>query len=277
MFYFLDTLNKQIRSVTDIRFDIKNIILNSKHEKEQYNIKIEKNKEKVKRVEDNFTSFENIKGIPFEPFELEKITFEMVLDIKDLSILELFNNVKLSDNVPFVSCNYFYKIRKDFIPPLSWDTSSESLVLKVMQKDTVSYSTADYADVIIDKDIENNNFKVLLNYSISNNISKEQLINRFLSVLTVTDTIISNVREKHINGTFYFPNQRLNKYIMSDIIMNKNEFSEYLSIDESSISQKPTVFVHFYTPETGGITAFLTEKIVNKKDQIFNTSNVPRT
>ena len=269
MFFYLDSIQKQLKTISNIDIDIKSITINCKNEIIKLNNKIAENIKKAEDKLNGFNSFENIKGIPYEPFELEKIIFEMILDIKDISLIELFNNLKLTDNVPFATCNDFYKIRKDFVPPLSWQLSSDSsIILKVMQKENLTYNIQDYADVIIEKDIENNNFKVLLNYSISNNISKEQIITRFLDIIEKDNNkLIKNIVEKQINGVFYFPNQKLNKYIMSDLIMNKNIFSEYLSIDESSISQKPTVFVHFYTPETDEITAFLTEKIVDKKDQ----------
>ena len=269
MFFYLDTIKKQTKNITGTDIDVKNITINCKNEIIKFNNKIQENIKKAEEKENEFKSFENIKGIPYEPFELEKIMFEMTLDIKDLSLLELFNIIKLSDNVPFATCNYFYKIRKEFVPPLSWELSSESsIILKVMQKENLTYNIEDYADIIIEKDIENNNFKVLLNHSTSNNIPKEQIITRFLDILeSNSNSLIKNVIEKQINGVFYFPNQKLNKYIISDLIMNKNIFSDYLSIDESSISQKPTVFVRFYTTETEEITAFLTEKIVDKKDQ----------
>jgi len=269
MFFYLDTIKTQIKSITGIDVDVKKITINCKNNLIKFNKLIDENIKRSEEKENEFSSFENIKGIPYEPFELEKIMFEMTLDIKDLSLLELFNIIKLNDNVPFATCNYFYKIRKEFVPPLSWELSSESsIILKVMQKENVTYNIQDYADILIEKDVENNNFKVLLNYSAANNIPKEQIISRFVDILeTSNNSLIKNVIEKQINGVFYFPNQRLNKYIISDLIMNKNIFRDYLSIDETSISQKPTVFIRFYTAETDDITAFLTEKIVDKKDQ----------
>lgn len=212
---------------------------------------------------ESYIEFKNIIGIQYTPFELEKIYFDIILEIELISLLEIFNKIKLTDHVPFSTCSNFYKIRKDIIPPLQWKYSDNSnIILKVLQKEDIATSIEDYADVIIEKDY--NKIKAILSYTVFNNISKDEIINRFLSV--IGNPKVTNIKEKEINGIFYFLNQRLNKIVLLDLIMNDSYFSNYLYIDETIITQKPTVYIHFYTQEIGEIKAYLTEKIVDKKD-----------
>lgn len=277
LFYLLDKLKNEISSITKESIDLTSIY-NSTN-KSYYKSMLEKTKEEAEKKEYEFTEFQNIKGIPYEPFELEGIIFEIDLNTKTLSLLEIFNNLKLTDFTPFVSCSNFYKIRKEFIPPLEWGINDEKLVIKILQKEEFAYNITDYTDFTIQTitDINSpdfNRIKAVLNYNIINNIPKEQIITRFTDTIEDNRDIIGKIEEKGINGVFYFPNQKLNKYVFSDLVLNDPEFSSYINIDETVISQKPTVYIYFYTEELGEIKAYMTEKLVDKKDpNIRNKTN----
>lgn len=269
LFYLLDKLKNEVNKITKERIDLTKIYNNS--DKTYYENLLEKNKEEVEKKEYEFTEFQKIQGIPYEPFELEAIIFEIELNIKTLSLLEIFNNLKLTDYTPFVSCANFYKIRKEFVPPLEWGVNDDKLIMKILQKEEFANSITDYTDFTIQtiSDINSpdfNKIKAVLNYYVINNIPKEQIITRFTDTLEVNNNIIGKIEEKGIIGVFYFPNQKLNKYVFSDLVLNDPEFSTYLNIDETVISQKPTVYIYFYTEELGEIKAYLTEKLVDKKD-----------
>jgi hypothetical protein len=253
---FKDTVNKDI-NITEI---VKNKISSQK----EYLKLINNNREKTALKETELTKFDKHTGIPYTEFELEKINFEMDLKILDLTLLEIFNKIMLSDYIPFCSCYNFYKLRKEFVPPLQWSMQYENIVLKVLQKEKPKYEITDYTDVIID--IKDGKTTAILEYDIINNIPKEQLIERFVSVINIKNINIENIKEKSINGVLYFPNQRMNRYVMTDLIMNDDEFSSLMSIDETVIAQKPSIYIRFYTEDTGNIKVFFTEKIVNKKD-----------
>ena len=258
----LTTFLKEFESVNSI--DVTQLV---KNREDVYAKQIETNILKSNIKEQGFKTFENVKGIPFDPFELQKINFEMTINMDDKFVLDIFDMIQVDEYVPFVSCNNFYKIRKDFSPNLDWINDNDYLVLKVVQKDSVV--NTEFTDVIIEKD---EHIKATLKYNIKNNVSKELMINRFMN--TIGNFSVTNITEKEINGVFYFPNQRINRYIFSDLVMNSREFSEYIMIDEYIISHKPTVFIHFNTPETGLITAHLTEKIVDEEDSEFKNKNM---
>jgi hypothetical protein len=279
LFYLLDKLKNEISLITTDTINIIDIYNNINNN--YYENLIIDNKIKAEKKEYEFTEFQRIIGIPFDPFELEIILFEIDLNINTVFLLEVFNELKLTDFTPFASCLNFYKIRKEFVPPLDWGIiNDDKLVIKILQKEEFANDISDYTDFIIETetDISSPNFnklKATLNYNIKNNIPKEQILNRFTDIIERNNTkILGNIKEKGINGVFYFPNQKLNKYIFADLVLNNTNFSTYLNIDETLISQKPTVYIYFYTEELGEIKAFLTEKIVDKKDpSIRNKKN----
>jgi len=269
LFYLIDKLKNEVNKISKEPIDLSKIYNNNN--KNYYEKLLEKTIEDAERKEYEFTEFQKIQSIPYEPFELEIIIFEIELKVKTLSLLEIFNSLKLTDFTPFASCSNFYKIRKEFVPPLEWGINDDKLIIKILQKEEFANSISDYTDFTIRtiSDINSpdfNKIKAVLNYNIINNIPKEQIISRFTDILENERDVIGKIEEKGINGVFYFPNQKLNKYIFSDLVLNNREFSTYLNIDETVISQKPTVYIYFYTEELGEIKAYLTEKLVDKKD-----------
>ena len=267
-FYVEDKLKKDLAQISNKhRIDVRDLISNRIQYKKLYEESILRNKNETDKLVSENNTFTSVEGINYEPFNIERISFEMDLNIPSMSILEIFDIIKLTDFVPFASCNNFFKVRKDFVPVIEWGVSSNNIVLKVLQKETNTYNITDYTDVEIYYDHTDNSIKVLMKYTLSNNISKEQIIARFLEVLDMKSILtVKNITEKGISGVTYFPNQKLKKYVMLDLIMNNVEFYNFLSVDETIISQKQTIYIHFYTPECGNITAYLTEKIVDKKD-----------
>jgi len=254
IYYF----NEQIQTVLgDKNIDIAPIIQNISTYKREYTTNINKNIKKVTEEVDVFKKFKNKKGIPYEPFELEVKYFEMKIENKlNLSILEIFNNIKLTEEVPFASCLDFYKIRQNHIPHKDWIKMSDDIILKVLENKNK------FTDVRINND--NSYLKAILEYNIKNTVSENKLIKRYTDALG--NYSISESKEKSIKGVFYFPNQRINKYIFSDLILNNKEFSQYIGLNEHVISSRDSVYIYFNIKETGPITALLTEQIVDKKN-----------
>lgn len=264
---YLTHIITEINKIVIIPTNIIDILLNNflSIETEYSNIILNNNK-KVIETDNYFKQFKKINGIPYTKFELKIINFEMDLGISDFSLLELFNNIQLTEFVPFVSSFNFYKLRKEFRPYLEWNKSNNNIIIKVLQKEIPQDKESDYTDIIID--LIDNKIKAILEYNILNNIPKIQLIDRFISIFNNRPITIDidNIKEKSINGIFYFPNQRVNRYVLSDLIMNDQDFTKFMCIDETIIAQKLTIYIHFYTEDIGNIKLYITEKIVTKKD-----------
>lgn len=279
----LKLFKTQIRIIDDIWAEVDILI-------EQFNEELIKLKNKVKTQDKLYKNFDEIEEVPYyTDFELERAILELELNINKLNILEIFNNIKLNNYVPFATIKKFYKIYKEFVPPLDWNITLENvIILKTLQKQTlIGSEIEDYGTILIgsekelggnnkeekeekeekEKEITNNIDKILASVPINiltNNLTKEQYITRFLETLG-SDVNIIKETEQRVNGVYYIPNQKLNKYIFSDMIMNNPIFSQFMSIDESAKASKKknNIYVYFKHPNTGEVTVNITEKSVN--------------
>lgn len=238
---------------------------------------------KTTKQKNLFIKFETISNIPsYSSFELERISFEFILDIVHVTIMEIFNHIKLNSTVPFACINNIFKIMKDFLPPIDWEFSSESVIIfKVLQKlDLSAVKITDYTDAFLSimGDPGSEVISVGMTLNITNqNLSRDNLINRFLGVVKdIGEVKVKNIQEDRVNGVFYFPNRSLNKYVLAELIMNNQLFSSMISIDESekASKKKESVYIHFKHPKTGYVTANITEKISEKGDPLLRGKDI---
>ena len=221
---------------------------------------------------DKIGSSKEFKKFKVTPFELQKEIFELVLDITNISLTELFNNIQLNTSVPFATVNNFYKILKDFIPPGEWAGSLEgAIIIKVLERANVlDAKITDFTDALVSVDGEPGEEVVTTSLNLStsgNNLSRQEFIDRFLGTLPGLGKIkIKSLVESQVNGVFYFPMKSLDKYVFSDLVMNNPLFSGLLAINESDKASKKKIYVYFNHPKIGYITANITERTVAKGD-----------
>jgi hypothetical protein len=230
-----------------------------------------------------FNTLQTAKGIPYTPFELERTSFDLKLEIPNISLAELFNYIQLNPRVPFSSQGTFYKILKDYIPPTEWSYSLEdAIVIKILQRRDVDRAIPDdYTDIIISiepsppgKEIASAN--MILDTS-KINISLDEFINSFMDIfksiprLQIIDTV-----ENMINGSFYFPHHQIDKYVLQDLIMNNPLFSSLMAIDESdkTTKKKNSIYIYFRNSSLGQININITEKISEKGDPILRGKDI---
>ena len=273
----LDNLNTLLKNIDpDSRIDLMKIWNNRFSNILEIKNSIKENKNFVSFQEKIFQDFDNIVGLTYTKFELEKVKFQIELDIKNMSLLEIFNNIKLNKTVPFATTQYFYKILKDFTPFVEWtnlfDRSktyfdkyknidrNNNIILKILLKETKIDSVENYSEGIINYD---NVFNLKLTHNLKKyDVSKKDLINEVLEVINIDS--YKNEKDIDVNGVFYFPDQKLNKYVLTDLIMNDELFSSILTVDETIIGAKSTVFIYFNNTKTGQMSAYITEQKVTK-------------
>ena len=251
--------------------------------KKDLEINLKKEKNESKKYTDLYEIFENIEeGLGFTDFKTERVMLSMILDLKDTTILEIFNNLLLNESIPFAICKNYYKILKDYIPPEEWAIQGDdSILLKMHEKIVVDPSKfKDYTDVKIgvsgdiSKEIVRVSMKLITERGY---LSRDQFIDRFMHVFHDSDKIAhKNIDETEVLGIFYFPQERINTYVFSDLVMNNILFSSLINIDESSKATKkktdssqPWLYIHFNHPSTGHITAAITQKVVDRSDPIM--------
>lgn len=220
--------------------------------------------------------FEEIEdGLVYTDFRTERILLSVNLDIKNTSILEIFNSIILKDRIPFAVCKDYYKILKDFVPSEEWVSKTDNIIFKMFEKTDIDPKKyKEYTDIVLSVDGELGNEDVKVDMKLITQkgyLNKDDFIKNFLSVFN-TNIAYKNINEKEVAGIFSFPRQRLNLYILSDLIMNNQIFSSLINIDESiRATKKKTdtsiwLYIHFNHPSTGHITASITQKIGDRND-----------
>jgi len=280
----LSLLNENIKKISDVYKidDLNKIWINRYAEKINLLKFIQNNKDNSKKKESVFKDFDETIGISYTSFQLEKVKFQIELDIENISLLEIFNNIKLNTNIPFATTQYFYKILKDFIPFREWknlfDKSktyfdkyknidrNKNIIFKVLEKkESYNDSIDDFTEVILNNN--NNNINIKIEHNLKKFfLSKEQLTDRILYILDIDR--IKSEKDIEVNGVFYYPVQDVNKYVFSDLIMNDPLFSSVLTIDETKITIKSNIFIYFNNPKVGNLTAYITKQTVKKNPPI---------
>ena len=222
-----------------------------------------------------FDEFEKISvGINYTNFELVSVDFTFILDLKGITIMEYFNNLQLNSTVPFACINSFFKILKGFIPPEGWRIYLPyAIIFRILQKkELVGVKPDDYTQgtLYITEENESEITRVSMSLLTSGPyLSREALIDRFINSIKGLGNIeVNSINESRVNGVFYFTNHNMNKYVLSELIMNNPLFSSLILVDESekASKKKGSVYIHFYNSEIGKLTANITEKICAKND-----------
>ena len=255
--------------------------LDRKNHKKNIEAELELNKINNKNYIELFESFEKINNNVVDYTEIypEKISFSFLLDIKNVTILELFNKIILNNNVPFACCKKYFKILKDFLPSEEWSEMLENeIIIRINKKKINENKQENYIEtkITVEGEIGNEIVTVFMNITTEKgNLTQEEYIQRFLTIF-LDDISYSNITESYITGVFYFPNKLINTYVFSDLVMNNTSFSSLMVIDESSkTSKKKTedsycnLYIHFEHPSTGHIITSLIQKEVDSSDPLI--------
>ena len=247
---------------------------NRKNSRENLENSIKYRNINTERIIELFKEFNEIEDpIVSTEFRIEYIQFILTLGLDNISILELFNSIVLTDTVPFVTTHNFYKVLIDYVPPDEWTTTSNnSTILKVNKKEyiTTSSKASNYSDTIIRMDPSSNDVTAEITINTEkDNITRDKFTERSLEVFKGINMVVKKTEESKVVGTFYFPQQTLDKYIFSDLVMNDDIFKLLINIDdhERATKKKPGIYIHFDHPKTGYVTATVTERIMKKSDQ----------
>jgi hypothetical protein len=215
-------------------------------------------------------------------FKPEKISLEITLDIADITMIELFNYIVVTEHIPFVKLGNYYKILKNFLPFDEWaretnsvgEVDQEEMILKLYRKNTVEHSKLkEYTDI----KIRNNESGLTLVYtdiSIQKGyLNKEQTLKQFEAIFPSLKLKYKSVIEKQVSGYFLYPDDRINSYVFSDLVMNDKIFSSLININESEKATKKKneegqgwLYLYFDHLNTGIITASVSQKFSNSSE-----------
>jgi len=252
---------------------VKNLIDKLDEENDRINENLSNNGISVNENIVKFQSFKMVKKYKSTKFEIEKIKYKLILNVKNIPLLEIFNSIILNEAVPFTTTQKYFKILKDFVPPLDWIEIEENIIYMYTSKSPKikDTTTNDYRPVEIGVEGEVGDEKMYMTYYYlidKKNINQETFINRVFSIFKTFSSIkVDKTIEENVSGVFYYPElgKNLNKYVLSEIIMNDELFSSILYIDESKKTkkEKSTIYVHFIHQRVGDITVNITPQIVS--------------
>jgi len=273
----LTALSEEFKDELEITVNTNKIWSEGNIFKEELKFKTETNKKDVKKQLVLFNQYDKIKkGIPYTDFELLKTQFDILLNVKNRSLLSIFNTIVLDEKMPFATTSDFYKIYKEFIPDLDWGISyNEAIIVKILQKENLEYiKKSDYVDGLIGIN-QKGNVEINLDLNIEpGNVNREQMTERLLSKINIENIEVESMVENNVKGIFYFPKHKLNRYVFSDMVMNNPLFSSLLSIDESlkATKQRNTLYIHFTHPSFGKVNINLSEHLAVKGDPLIRTN-----
>lgn len=240
-----------------------------KETKKRLDAEITTNKKQSDANLASFKEFDNVPdGIPHTPFELEKINFRVILKVKpEVSLLDMFNDVKLNLRTPFATISPFYKVFREVTPLPDWKLSSpDFIIFKTAEK--VGLDVNEYNDAVLsfNKDgklqIDGDGMSISTN-SIKD-ISRDAFVEQFLRVFK-TKQEVESIHDDQLKGVFYFPEHEIDKFVMADLIMLDPLFSSVLSIDEheQASTTKTNVYVHY---KYGEVSANITKKYMVRNE-----------
>jgi hypothetical protein len=207
---------------------------------------------------------------------VEKETIEMTLSIQGITILEIFNQISLTEKTPIAVCEEYFKILKNFVPPDEWIsyTANNTIVLhtfnKVAKGERKKELINDYTKTLISLDDNKVHAQadILMERGYSN---KDEFAASLLSVFSTPVTVLET-EEKMLTSIFFLPRVTINSYVFSDLVMNNPIFRKFISIDESQKATKKKtdtgsmLYITFKSHVTGKIVADISQRWADVSD-----------
>lgn len=275
--------NKYIEEEGDVEeiFDHQDKYLNE--------IKIEKENLKIReeRFREIKEKLENVKQEKYSEFIIEKLGIKYEIDIENVTLLEIFNEIITNEMVPFATCQNYYKIHKDFIPPkqeeeknYDWNVSLDNfIIMKVVATETKDEVIGKkYANVYIT--IEEEKVYILTKINVEKiYATKKEMIKRIGSVFQKKIQIKGEIKEEEIIGTYFYPKLYINTYVLSDMIMNDQIFSAYLNtLEFNKVSKKKdatgqTWLSLWFIDETNTVSFSIGRKTIDRREYYIKTTD----
>ena len=207
------------------------------------------NREEVKETQ----VLVDIEPLSHTPFVQQEISLEFELDFKGLTLLEIFDSIVLTPELPYASVDNLYKILRDFTPDPTWDSFNDVIYLKVLE--TMPGETAEYVSVVLSIEGQVGEEIGTLRTSLIRNrkgTSEKTFWNKIEKVFN--PRVPLNILERNIvkeKGRLYYylGDQRIDPYVLGDLVLNDPIFSQYLAIDEHEAATKKkrgSTYVHFF-------------------------------
>lgn len=242
---------------------------------------IQRNKNEENKVTQINKELKKLKDKDISDFDFEKISIEIETSITGYSLNQIFDDLKTSVFLPFISFNNFFKIFYEFIPDTSFLITQENVIISkflISEKITKELNP--------EKDFGTFYFfikddKLYIEISADSKVisnSKDIILNKLSSSFQSLNISILNEVQKKVTGVYFIADIPFNKYIFSDLVMNNDVFSNFLVIDEGvKITKKKSGLYLYFTdpshPEFGEVRASIVPKKALKSDLEIRDKN----
>lgn len=241
------------------------------------------NNELVKLLKDNKEKAKKIKN-SFSKDRIKFINTKYILKNIKLDELELFEKMRLSRNIPFVTVGEFSKVLKSFSPPEEFFQYKDDMITMFVfnkKNETTKINPGHYSIIKIKKVMSNIEVYIEskidgVNYNID--VKEEVIIQRIVYALNI-DNIISEIEceivPQFFKGELYIPFSTISRVAMHDIIMNNNFISKMFAVNEqfTTFNKKGGIAIVYTPSDTGNkkeLTTFsLSNGIVSSVNKRF--------
>ena len=201
-------------------------------------------------------------------FNIDRKIFEVIINTEKFDIYDVFNSIKVNNQIPLVYLNEYYKFMKSFdfntdeikVENIKEEDLKDVIIFKLLKKS----KSVLFSDILLT--FFDNKIKISFDVLVDENIDEQ--LDLVLEMLKTNREQIVSIEDKVITGDFMIPNQTLNKYVFSDLIFLNNIFknlgintleSQYVTIKKSNY------YLYFDIPGIKLIKVNLTEREVTRK------------
>jgi len=227
--YFYDELDTQLTSITKkyklkIDFQIKDRI-----DDQFLKDKIKEFKERVEKRDIIHSVLDETIEQSHSDFNKTKYHVYLKTDIEDTSLEYIFDSISCNENIPFSMFKNICKIYKPFSnqPELyEWSKQEQQKILLKLKGEE------EYMNCFLFN--ENNILNMEVSVNTKSYLNIEKIKEYIKIIITIPFEFLEESDEHDIDGIYLFPNQRFNKFLLSDMIMNNPLMSTFLAVDESA-------------------------------------------
>lgn len=284
---FIQTIMLQIedniKASTGISIDVKNMYDNKDYYINSLLDKISENSKIVDEQKKIQTKIDKMEGINIIDFTLENVKTILIATSKENEpyiLSDLFNDINLSQRIPFCTFNNYVKLNRDFVPFVEWENIIDYpnvIILKIFTPNDFSnlHNPDDYSTIFLKiNKLENdvmNEVQILTNMTLKPNyITKEEYISNIEEIFSNRLKIEKDI-QKRLNGNMYIPNEEFNKFVFADLVMNNSLFSKSMIIDETkkASSKRSNLYIYFKYANIGKFAFSISQQISHRKDKMY--------
>jgi hypothetical protein len=249
----------------DVLFEVKTI------NKEQFIRNLNKKRKQFKidqnTILTNIRNFIKIKEYPFVVSDVSNLSIRITFKSSKHTLYSIFDNLHVSQKIPIIMYNNFYKILKHYTPPLNWNSSDEYIIGKVV----IDPLKNEYTDIIIKVLSDNTYFVELKTHE---TYDTDTILTQFLEY--IPDLEIVEKEESDVGSSFAF-NTVVDNNVFADILLTTSYISQFVSINDNikHVYSNESRDIYYANPYDSNISlrATMTRKVAHT-DSVFPINTI---